>query len=300
MPDMTSIEANGITLEYDSFGQETNPTILLIMGLGTQMTAWPTSLCEGLAGKGFHVVRFDNRDVGLSEKFGGQEVDSMFKLRLKSLFGVRPVVPYDLRDMAKDAVGLLDSLGIEKAHIVGVSMGGMIAQVVASFFAERTLSLTSIMSNTGAPLARGPKPHVVRHMFFTRPKSPDFESALEHTVKTLGMIESPGYPRNEDERRDLIKSGLERAYYPEGFRRQIAAIVASGNRSRDLAKISSPTLVIHGAEDPLVPVSNGVSTARKINGARLEIIEGMGHDLPEALVPQFIGLISGHALAANE
>jgi pimeloyl-ACP methyl ester carboxylesterase len=295
MPDMPTVEANGITLEYDWFGDESAPAILLIMGLGTQMIAWPENFCQSIADQGFRVIRYDNRDVGLSTKFEGEKPPGFLKLRLRSALGLKLKVPYTLNDMAGDAVGLMDSLGIERAHVVGASMGGMIAQLVAADYPQRTLSLTSIMSTTGHKKIPGPRRDVARHMFLSRPKGDSPEALLEHSVKTYRLIESPGYRSSDEELRAKVQASLSRTFYPPGFFRHISAIAANGSRAEVITKITAPTLVIHGAEDPLVPLEGGKDTAERIAGARLEIIEGMGHDLAPGLVPKLADLISGHA-----
>lgn len=292
---MASIQANGIDLEYDSFGEVTAPAILLIMGLGTQMIAWPVDFCEALASRGFRVIRFDNRDVGLSTKFDGQKPPGLVSMQLRSLLRLKVRAPYDLDDMAHDTIGLMDALGIAKAHIVGASMGGMIAQLVAADFPERTLTLTSIMSTTGHRRLPGPRRDVTRHMFFARPKTNEPGDLLEHSLATYRLIESPGFRSSDEVLRSKVAASFERCFYPPGFFRHMSAIVANGSRAEKVSEIAVPTLVIHGAEDPLVPLEGGKDTAARIPGARLEIIEGMGHDLAPGLVPKLAGLIGDHA-----
>lgn len=281
---MPQVQANGLTLEYDVTGPADGEPVLLIMGLGGQMTRWAPAFLETLAARGCRVIRFDNRDVGLSSKLeaaGPPDLPGIFKTMQE---GRKPTAAYDLSDMAADAVGLLDALGIARAHIVGASLGGMIAQLVAADYPERTLSLTSIMSSSGnrslppaTPAAiavlndRGPDPLV------------DLEGFLAHSEKGAGVIGSPGYPPAPGEVRERALNDFRRCYYPLGFARQYAAAMVSPDRRPKLAKITAPTVVIHGAEDALVPLAAGKDTADNIPGAELRVIPGMGHDFPPAL-----------------
>jgi len=281
---MPQARANGIDIEYEAAGHAGAEPVLLIMGLGGQLTRWSSVFVDKLAARGLRVIRFDNRDVGLSAKLdtaGLPDFPAMFKALAE---GRKPDVPYVLDDMAADAVGLLDALGIERAHIVGASLGGMIAQLVAANYPQRTLSLTSIMSTTGnrelppaSPEAlavlndRGPDPLV------------DFEGYLDHAVKGAFVVGSPGHPPDRAETRLRILNDFNRAYCPQGFQRQYAAAAASPDRRPKLATIKAPTVVIHGAADPLVPLAGGQDTAASIPGAELRVIEGMGHDFPPAL-----------------
>jgi pimeloyl-ACP methyl ester carboxylesterase len=299
---MPKAAANGIELEYEAFGDEAAEPLLLIMGLGGQLTRWPTVFVDKLAAQGLRVIRYDNRDVGLSTKLDGAgppDFPAMFKALSE---GRRPDVPYLLDDMAADAVGLLDALGIRRAHIVGASLGGMIAQLVAADYPERTLSLTSIMSTTGnralppaSPAAmavlndRGPDPLV------------DFEGYLDHAVKGAFVVGSPGYPADPEEIRLRIRNDFNRAYAPAGFQRQYAAAAASPDRRPKLATIKAPSVVIHGAADPLVPLAGGQDTAANIPGAELKVIDGMGHDIPPALFDTIIeGIMSAVTRAKAE
>ncbi len=292
---MAKIQANSISLEYDEFGNPRHPAILLIMGLGTQMTAWPEPFCEALAARGFRVIRFDNRDIGLSTKFDGAPAPGPLRFLLARMLHLPLRTPYRLEDMADDALGLLESLDIAAAHVVGASMGGMIAQLIAARAPEKVLSLISIMSTSGARGLPGARPEVAGHMFSGRPAAPDRESLIDYTIKALKLISSPAYPRSDAEWRELVTAAVERSFYPQGFRRQLAAIVASGSRVELLRTIKVPTLVIHGRDDPLIPVACGVHSAECIPGARLQIIDGMGHDLPPQLWATLVGLIATHA-----
>lgn len=296
---MPQVEANGITIEYESFGSSSDPTILLIMGLGMQLIAWPEPFCRELAGLGFQVVRYDNRDTGFSTKFEGARTPSVPALMIRSLLRLPIRVPYTLRDMADDAIGLLDALGVSSAHIVGASMGGMIAQNIAASYPQRVRSLTSVMSTSGHRSIPGADPLVSRHLFLSTPKSSDREAVIAHRVRTIELIGSPAYPIDEETRREMAAISFDRCYFPSGFARHVAAIVQDGDRRQRLRKITSPTLVIHGREDPLVPLAGGIDTAKHIAGARLEIIDGMGHNFPVELWPTIIRLVTEHAKQAD-
>jgi pimeloyl-ACP methyl ester carboxylesterase len=291
---MAQLRVNGLQIEYDTFGEARADPILLIMGLGTQMTAWSPDFCNALVAHGHYVVRFDNRDIGLSTKFDGAKAPGRLRYVMNHLFHTGLNVPYTLQDMASDAAGVLEALDIESAHIVGASLGGMIAQLLTVHHPQRVKSLTSLMSSSGGPKLPSTRFEVVRHMFMNRPDTSDPEVMLEHTIRTAQLISSPGYRRSDEEWRELITASLRRSFYPQGFVRQMAAVVADGSRVQRLATIQKPTLVIHGSEDPLLPTECGVDTARHIKGAKLEIIEGMGHDIPPPLVDKITSLIAHH------
>lgn len=280
---MASIKANGITIEYERHGDPSNPPILLIMGLAAQLTLWPIEFVDALVARGFHVIRHDNRDIGLSTKFDDAGVPDPMAVMMTAMSGQTPQLPYTLSDMAADAAGLLDALDIEAAHIVGASMGGMIAQLFAARHPGRTLSLTSIMSTTGNPSLPPARPEAMA-VVMTRPTSADAEAVVELGVKTARAIGSPAYPASEERLRARIRSDFERSFSPAGIARQMAAVIAGGDRRSLLGRISAPTLVIHGDADPLVPVEGGKDTAASIAGSRLLILPGMGHDLPLQLV----------------
>ena len=281
---MPQAPSNGITLEYESHGPEIAEPILLIMGLGAQMTRWPAPLYEKLVARGHRVIRFDNRDVGLSTKLESAGAVDMAALLVALQAGRQPAVPYLLADMAADAVGLLDHLGVERAHIVGASMGGMIAQLVAADYPRRTLSLTSIMSSTGNPALPRATPEAMA-VISGRPPDPraDMEGFLDHSVKSSLTIGSPGFPFPDGALRARVRADYQRSYYPAGFQRQYAAIVASGDRRAKLRGVTAPTVVLHGREDPLVPLAGGEDTAAHIPGAELRVVPGMGHDVPPGL-----------------
>jgi len=287
------IQANGLRLAYEEFGDPNNPAIILIMGLGTQMISWPIPLCSGLASRGFRVIRFDNRDIGLSEKLENAHIPPVPGMLLRSRLGLPIKVSYNLKDMAEDVVGLMDALNIDQAHLVGASMGGMIGQIATASHSERVLSFTSIMSSSG----RRGLPGASRDVALTMVKrSIGVEKpTLENTMAYWRKIASPGYPLSDEALKKKILDGIERSFYPEGYSRHMAAIMASGSRIKLLKTIDTPTLVIHGREDALVPLECGIDTARLIPNAQLEIFDGMGHDLPAELVPEFTDLIAAHA-----
>jgi pimeloyl-ACP methyl ester carboxylesterase len=295
---MPQTHANGITIEYDEHGDPSAPPILLVMGLGAQMTLWPQELVDALVERGFRVIRYDNRDIGLSHKFDGAKAPGMVKLLLLSRFGFKPKVPYSLADMADDGIGLLDALGIKQAHIVGASMGGMIAQHMAFSHPERVLTLTSIMSTTG----HRKLPAATREAMSAltkRPESMDEDVLVEHGVKVATAIGSPGYRSDPDKVRERSRALIKRSFYPQGMPRQLAAIIADGDRRERLQSVKAPTLVIHGEADPLVPLAGGQDTAAHISGARLKTIPGMGHDLPLELVDEIADAIAEHARAGE-
>lgn len=282
-----------IKLAYESFGDPGDPPLLLVMGLGMQLLGWREELCEQLAERGFHVVRFDNRDCGLSTRLEGE-----VNLRA-GMLGFTGSAVYDLYDMADDTVGLLDHLGAERAHLVGASMGGMVAQTVAARHPSRALSLCSIMSASGRRrLNTIPRPDILR-LLLRRPAS-SREAYVEDTVSLLDKIGSPGYPSDPDEVREQAAMAYERGFYPPGVARQMMAILASGDRTSDLASIEAPTVVVHGSADRLVPPAAGRVAADAIPGARLVEIDGMGHDLPQDVWPRLIELISENAARAGD
>ena len=292
---MAEVRANGISITYDSFGVDTAPPVLLIMGLGAQMTRWRPEFCEQLAARGFRVIRFDNRDAGLSTHLVEAGMPDMATVAAAVQKGEKPDVPYTLSDMAADATGLLDALGIERAHIVGASMGGMIAQLVAADYPGHTLSLTSIMSTTGNPALPRATPEAMAVLTNRPPHPSDEEAYLAHSLAAARVIGSPAYPVDEAVQRAQSLDDVKRCYEPTGFARQIAAVTATGDRRAKLKTITAPTVVVHGADDPLVPVQGAHDTAENIPGAKLVIIPGMGHDLPPALYDTLIDAIVGVA-----
>ena len=288
--------ANGIEIHYEEQGDKTAPPMLLIMGFGAQLTLWPDELVEALASRGFRVIRYDNRDIGLSHKFDGVKAPGLVKMTLLSKLGLKPKVPYTLADMADEGAGLLDTLGIEKAHIVGASMGGMIAQHFVSRHADKCLSLTTIFSTTGNPKLPPAKPEAMKALV-TRPDSTDEKVLVEHGMMVARTIGSPGYPTEEARLRERTTASVRRSFYPEGPTRHLSAIVADGDRRGMLKDVTVPTLVLHGEDDPLVPCEGGRDTAASIPGAKLKTIPGWGHDLPLELVDELADAIAGHAKA---
>jgi pimeloyl-ACP methyl ester carboxylesterase len=284
--------ANGIDVVYEAFGDPADPTALLIMGLGVQMLGWDAEFCELLAGRGFHVVRFDNRDVGRSTKIeGGPRPDLM-----AAAMGDASSASYTLDEMADDCAGLLEHIDVEGAHLVGASQGGMIAQALAIRHPGRVLSLASIMSTTGDPAVGQPRPEALPALM-ARPPA-DLQEYVEFVVGAFRIIGSPGFEADEEKLRERARASFERGYYPDGTARQLLAILASGDRTEALRRLDVPTVVIHGTDDILIDVSGGKATAAAIPGARLEVIPGMGHDLPRQLWPRFVDLIAENAARA--
>lgn len=281
-----------VTLCYETFGQREDPPLLLVMGLGMQMIGWHEEFCGQLADAGFFVIRFDNRDAGLSTHFRGS-APSQLQLFTRR---VRPLA-YTLADMADDAAGLLREVGVAPAHIVGASMGGMIAQTLAARQARSVRSLVSIMSNTGNRFRGQPALGVYRH--FLRRAPTEREAFVEHIARLFGVIGSPGFPQDLDYVRERARRSYDRNHDPLASGRQLAAIVAAGDRTSELRRVEAPTLVIHGSADRLVAPSGGRATARAIPGAQLLTIDGMGHDLPREAWPQLIDAITRHARAAD-
>lgn len=293
------IRANNIDIEVDISGPRTDaqghalPVVLLMMGLGMQLTAWPPALVQALVDAGLCVVRYDNRDAGLSQQFTPLGAPNLLMASLKYKFGWPIKPPYSVQHMADDALGVLDALNIERAHIVGVSMGGMIAQRVALSAPGRTLSLTSIMSSSSARHLPGPAPHVARALL-SRPADRSEQAAIAHGVKLFSLIASPGFDRDAALLHQQVATATRRGYHPAGTARQMVAVVADTARTAALRRITAPTLVIHGRADPLIPFVCGEDTARRIPGARLVGIEGMGHDLPPGVVTHILAALIPH------
>jgi pimeloyl-ACP methyl ester carboxylesterase len=286
--------ANGIELAYQEMGDPGGEPLLLVMGLATQMIAWDEGFCSLLAKRGFRVVRFDNRDIGHSTKIEAAGVPG----RLDMMSGRRASAPYLLRDMARDTVGLMDHLCVDAAHLVGASMGGMIAQTTAIEHPGRVRSMVSIMSTTGNRWVGTPSLRAYGVLFSSPPRGR--EAMIRRAVRTFKVIGSPGYPFEAERIRDLAGRSYDRGHSAAGVARQLHAITASGDRTRALAGVRAPTTVIHGAGDPLIRPSGGRATAKAIPGARLRLIEGMGHDLPPALWPTFAEEIAANAERAGE
>ncbi len=295
------IRANGIDIEVEDTGPGVDgvprPVVMLIMGLGMQLIAWPPQLVQALVEAGYRVVRFDNRDIGLSQHFDNLGKPNVLWEALKLKLGLKIRAPYALTDMACDAIGVLDALGVQQAHVVGVSMGGMIAQRVAIAVPERVLSLTSIMSSSGARDLPQAQPKVMSAML-RRPNSSSPHDVVNHYVHLFKAIGSPAFPVEESLMRERILAGVKRSFHPVGTLRQMVAIAADTLRPGELGGIRSRTLVLHGRADPLVPFACGEDTARRIPGAKLVGIDGMGHDLPPGVVDRLVGPLLTHLRAA--
>lgn len=284
-----NITHNGLRIEYESDGDERAPVVLLTMGLGMQLTAWPPTLVQAIVKAGYRVIRFDNRDIGLSSHLDHLGEPSVAWQWLKSRLGLPMRSAYALQDMADDTLGLLDALGIERAHLVGVSMGGMISQRIAATAPERALSLTSVMSTSGAPGLPGPSNRVTRAVL-SRPRSEEAGVVAAHMLAVFQLIGSPAYPQDMPAFADQVRASVERSYHLAGVARQLLAVVTDTERHTLLPRITCPTLVLHGTADPLVPMACGHDTAARIAGARFEAIDGMGHDWP----PGVAALLAGH------
>jgi len=288
-------DVGGIKIAYEVAGLQNSEPLLLVMGLSAQLIHWPEPLCEMFVQKGFRVIRFDNRDIGLSGSGNNKVRFHLQKDMLRSKFGARLDANYTLHDMAKDAVGLLDALDIRKAHLVGVSMGGMISQIIAGTYPQRVLSLTSIMSSTNSPKLPLPKLSVLVQLAPPFGVKHDRASVIARTVALFEAIGSPGYPTSRADRELMAASAFDRAYRPAGMLRQTHGILATGSFENLLGNVKAPTQVIHGLDDPLVRVEGGQRTAKLIKGAKLELIKGMGHDFPAGLFSRWVELVAENA-----
>jgi len=288
---VAKVKANGIEIEYETAGDKSDPALLLVMGLGAQLTIWPDSFFEGLAKQGFHVIRFDNRDTGLSTDFGSAGVPDLLAALQKAMKGEKIDAPYLLKDMAADAVGLLDALGIRRAHMVGASMGGMIVQIVAAQYPERTASMVSIMSTSGRRGLPQGRPEALA-MLSAQPEGPSREHRVVHGLKLRHAIAGSGYPIAEEELRRFVEKNVDRRWYPEGSARQYLSVLASGDRVEMLKAVKVPTLVLHGEDDPLLPVECGRDVAALVPGAEIQTWPGWGHDIPGGMIPALIERIT--------
>jgi pimeloyl-ACP methyl ester carboxylesterase len=296
---MPNIRANNIDIYYEENGPADGPVILLVMGLGAQMIAWPDEFIDGLVAKGHRVIHYDNRDVGLSQRMDGAKTPNLVWTMLKARFGLPVRVPYTLTDMAADGIGLLDALGIDKAHVAGASMGGMIVQLMAANHRERLLSMTSIMSSSGKPGLPGARADIQKNFMVKRPPDASRDDAVAFGTELVRSFSYPDPARPENAHAEMTAKAFDRGYYPVGTRRQLLAIIADGSRVDRLKTITTPTLVVHGGADPLVPKEGSEDIARHIPGARLEIIDEMAHDLPPSQVGRMVDLIAGHAKQAH-
>ena len=290
---------HGLSIEYQDEGPRGGPVILMIMGLGMQLTAWPRPLIDGLHAHGFRTLRLDNRDAGLSDRIVDRARLDIRAEAMRSMIGLNARSPYTLHDMAGDALGLMNALMIDRAHVVGVSMGGMIGQVLAAESGNRVRSLTSIMSSSGAPRFRFNWTPATRAVLTPPPRSADEESTLDHMEHIWRLIGSPGMQPPPAVLRERLRAELQRAHNPGGTMRQMLAVMASADRRPLLKRINVPTLVMHGEVDPLVPIAAGRDTAANVRGARFVAIPGMGHDLPDPLIPALLRDIATHCSTAD-
>lgn len=293
---MPKVHCNGIDICYEEQGSKDGDPLLMVMGIGTQLIHWPDEFCDMLVERGFRLIRFDNRDMGLSTRLEWLGVPSIGPMFMRAAIGLRVTPPYYLDDMADDSVAILDALEIESAHVFGVSMGGMIAQTAAIRHPDRIRTLTSLMSTTGQRYYGQPRAY--RALLGRMPR--DREGAIRRGIKLFNALVGPGYPLDEVRCRELLERSLDRCpANPEGFKRQFAAILGSGNRVKALRQLKLPTLVMHGTADPLIPIAAGKATAAAIPGAEFLPIEGLGHQMPEKAWPIFVDALVKHAQASS-
>jgi proline iminopeptidase len=291
---MPIIKANGIALAYEVSGDAGATPIVLVMGLGLPLVFWPDAVVDGLVKAGYRVVRLDNRDCGLSQRMVEEVHVPIASAMARSILGMEVHAPYTLADMADDVLGVLDALAITRAHVVGASLGGMIAQVLAARRPKRVTSLVSIMSGSGNPYVSMARPRALSAILHRPERPDDVASVTDHLVHVMGVIGSRGYPPDAKALRSLCERAARRGYDTHGIARQMLAMLASGDRRAELEKIRVPTLVIHGADDPLIPKSAGREVARIVPGAKLLEFDGMGHDLPAPLIPEIVTAIASH------
>ncbi len=285
---------------YEDLGDPADPPVLLIMGVGAQLPMWPDGFCARLIDQGYRVIRFDHRDTGLSTKLDGQRADgSVYPRVLRYLLGRGSPVPYTLVDLAGDVRGLLDHLNIERAHVVGASMGGMIAQVLAGRHSERVASLGLVMTSAGTPLSSLPALRVIRLAFGAPPRDAPLEERLAHEVRNVAIINGPNFLPPTDQLQRRVRELRERSDYPQGMLRQFDAILGTGSLLRYTRRISAPTVVVHGSKDPMVRPRNGRTVARAVDGARYVVVDGMGHDLPEPVWAPVVGALTENFAAAR-
>ena len=294
---MPTVRANTIDIYYEESGPADAPVILLVMGLGTQMIAWPEDMIQGLVAQGFRVIHYDNRDVGLSQRMDGAPAPNLIWTMVKARVGLPTCAAYTLTDMMQDGIALLDALGIAKAHIAGASMGGMIVQLMAAHHPDRILTMTSIMSTSGRAGLPGPRADIRKRLMAPRRSNPTREQAVRLGAESLETISYADKKRPNSAFEDMAACAFDRSYYPIGMKRQLLAIIADGSRVSRLKTVKVPTLVVHGGADPLVPKEGSEDIARLVANARLEIIPEMAHDLPPSQVGRMVDLIAGHAKA---
>lgn len=296
---MPNLTANGITLAYEDHGEPTAPPVLMIMGLGGQLAMWPDELIESLVAGGYRVITFDNRDIGLSHQHAGEKPPKIVPQIILRRLGIKLKTPYTVRDMADDTIGLIEALKLEHVHLVGISMGGMIGQHVAAIAPAKVASFTALMTATGNPKLPRPAPHVMKAMIRRGPQPKARNEIIDASVGVFGVIGTPGEDHNTNGMRERIARSYDRNHNPMGVARQMAAIAAAGDFRSYTRQITAPTLVLHGSEDPLVPIEGGEDISNLVPGARMKVIEGMGHDVPRRFLPE----ITKHMLAhfnANE
>lgn len=291
---MAKITANGIEIEYETFGADDAPVALMIMGLGGQLTMWPDEMVEDLVRGGYRVILFDNRDIGLSHHHNGEKSPSILRQIILRRIGIKLKTPYELADMARDTLGLMDALNLDQVHLVGISMGGMISQHVAAMAPDRVKSLTALMTTTGNPKLPRPSGNIMKAMIRRGPQPTSRDEIINQSVATFGVIGTPGEDHNTNGMRDRITRSYDRSFNPAGVLRQMSAIVASGDFRKHTRSIKSPTLVVHGNADPLVPIEGGHDIAKLVRGARMEVMDGMGHDVPPRFLPQITKLMLDH------
>ena len=297
---MAKILSNGLKLEVEEFGRPSDPSVLLIMGLSAQLTRWPDAFIESIVEKGFHVVAFDNRDIGLSEKLISERATSPVAVALLNKVGLASLLaPYKLTDMAKDTVGVLDALELERAHVIGASMGGMIGQIVCAEYPERIKSFTALMSSTNNPDLPKAHPKVSWEVMTARKPSATREELIDITMRIWTLIGTKNSGRDPVEFRQQVAASIDRNSSPSGIRRQMAAIIATRDLRDWTRKVTAPTLVVHGSDDPLVPVQNGLDIAHEIENAQMEIIQGMGHDLPPKYLAEVVDHVLEHLCSAE-
>lgn len=291
---MPHIIANSIKLAYEEHGDPSAPPVLMIMGLGGQLTMWPDDLISSFVACGYRVITFYNRDIGLSHQHSGETPPKILRQIILRRLGIRMKTPYALMDMANDTIALMQGLALERAHIVGISMGGMIGQHVAALAPERVQSLTAIMTTTGNPKLPRPSGKVMEAMVRRGPPPTTRDAIIDLSVKTFGVIGTPGEDHNTNGMRDRITLSYDRNYNPAGVARQMSAIVAAGDFRKYTRRIQAPTLVLHGSADPLVPIEGGHDIAKLVRGAQMKILDGMGHDVPPRFLPSMTQSMLDH------
>ncbi len=296
---MPKVTANGIQIAYEDHGDPSAPPVVMVMGLGGQLTMWSDKLIEDLVAGGYRVITFDNRDIGLSHHHTGEKAPGILRQIVLRRLGIKQKTPYELMDMAQDTIGLLDALKLEHVHLVGISMGGMIGQHVAALVPDRVKSLTAIMTTTGNPKLPRPSGKVMKAMVRRGPPPKTRDEIIDQSVATFTVIGTPDEDQNTNGMRDRITRSYDRSYNPAGLARQMSAIVATGDFRKITRRIKAPTLVLHGSKDPLVPIEGGYDIAKLVPGARMEVLDGMGHDVPPRFLPAITEQLLNHFAATK-